>query len=94
MSGHPVVKIVNFLFDRGANVNMQDKEGYTALMLAAQNGHTNIVEILLSRGADPMIKNITNQTALDLCPDNRQDIKDILTQAMDAQESMSNFTGK
>ena len=39
----------------GANVNAKDKYGYTALMLAAENGHIEIVNTLIKAGTD--IKN-------------------------------------
>lgn len=41
----------------GANVNTKNQEGYTALMLAAEAGHTNIVEQLLAGKADPGLRN-------------------------------------
>lgn len=40
------------------------KNGYTALMLAAEDDPINIVEILLANGADPNIQNRYGRTAL------------------------------
>ena len=40
------------LIENGANVNAKDKNGQTALMLASQNGYTEIVEYLAEHGAD------------------------------------------
>ena len=37
---------VKRLIDAGADVNAQDKQEYTALMWASQEGHTEIVELL------------------------------------------------
>lgn len=37
---------------RGADVNAPDKHGRLALVLAAQNGHTDVVRLLLDNGAD------------------------------------------
>ena len=33
-------EVVTALIDNGADVNMYDKQGYTALLLAAELGHT------------------------------------------------------
>ena len=38
--------------DAGANVNGADKNGWTALMLAAFNGHTDIAALLVQKGVD------------------------------------------
>ena len=40
------------LVDRGAIVNIQAKNGSTALMLACQDGSERVAEALLSHGAD------------------------------------------
>jgi hypothetical protein len=48
-----------------AYVAGRDQEGKTALMSAAEGGNTAVVEHLLSRGADPMIKDAEGKTALD-----------------------------
>jgi ankyrin repeat protein len=37
---------------KGANVNSKDGEGYTAFIFAALNGHRDIVEYLVVRGAE------------------------------------------
>ena len=39
---------VEILLNAGANVNLQDSNGYTALHAAAQNRHFKIVELLLA----------------------------------------------
>ena len=47
---------VRNLLDRGADVNIKNKQGYyyeyTALMAAAGNGQTEIVKLLIDKGAD------------------------------------------
>ena len=54
------------LLDLGAEPNIQDKEGNTALMFATSWGEdTNIVTKLLTQGADINIKNKYDRTALD-----------------------------
>ena len=42
---------VKELVENGADVNLTNKKGYTALMYASENGHTDIVEFLKSVGA-------------------------------------------
>jgi ankyrin repeat protein len=41
---------------KGANPNEQDSRGMTALMIAAERGHTAIVQTLLDQGADIQAK--------------------------------------
>lgn len=43
---------VRTLLDQGADVNGRDNQGVTPLHYAAQQGHNEIVELLISRGAD------------------------------------------
>lgn len=42
---------VEYLLEKGANVNYQDAAGYSALYNAASRGHSNIVQLLLAKGA-------------------------------------------
>ena len=37
--------------DAGASASAQDSNGFTALIKAVANGHTDIVDLLLARGA-------------------------------------------
>ncbi|MGQ9571383.1 MAG: ankyrin repeat domain-containing protein, partial [Thermodesulfovibrionales bacterium] len=41
--------------EKGADINAKDKSGWTAIMWASKNGHTEIVEYLKGKGADPSI---------------------------------------
>jgi hypothetical protein len=50
--------------NRGVNVKTKDKDGRTALMGAAMNGHAEIVRILLDEGAEVNIKDKYGSTAL------------------------------
>jgi len=56
--------IVEKLLKLGANPNLKDKNGDTALIWATRNGHTDIVEMLLNAGADPNIMNKWGRTAI------------------------------
>jgi uncharacterized CHY-type Zn-finger protein len=60
------------LLDRGANINIQDNNGNTALIhsvkLSDEESSLETVELLLERGADLFIKNHNGRTAFDYCP--------------------------
>ena len=44
-------------------IDHQDTHGNTALMVAAEHGQLEILEMLLAHGADPALTNGNNQTA-------------------------------
>ncbi|MDE3059913.1 MAG: ankyrin repeat domain-containing protein [Pseudomonadota bacterium] len=48
----------------GVSVNARDGHGHTALHYAAREGKTELVDLLLRRGADPNIKNVFSDTPL------------------------------
>ena len=50
----------------GKYTNQKDADGMTALMYAAQNGHSTTVRFLLAHGANANLTNIRRQTAADL----------------------------
>jgi ankyrin repeat protein len=50
------VKDVQTLLAEGANPNTTDDHGVPALMWAANNGHTEVVKLLLEKGADVNVK--------------------------------------
>ena len=58
------IDIIRLLIEYGANVNLQDKDGYTALVFASYNGHTEAVKLLLANGADPDLQDNNRRTAL------------------------------
>jgi ankyrin repeat protein len=60
--------ILTKLLDRGADVNLADAKGRTALMMAAANNDIDAFSKLISRGASADKRDITGRTALDLVP--------------------------
>jgi ankyrin repeat protein len=47
------VEIIQLLLDRGAQINPPEKSGHTPLDVAINAGQTEVVSLLLARGADP-----------------------------------------
>ena len=45
-------KILNLLIEHNADINIQTKSGYTALILAVMHNHINVVKILIKNKAD------------------------------------------
>ena len=56
--------VVQLLLERGAQVDLQDNDGLTALIWANVRGHTEIVNVLLERGAQVDLQNNVGWTAL------------------------------
>lgn len=48
------------------DINVRDRSGWTALMLAARNGHFNVTKELINRGCNAGIVNQSGQTAQDI----------------------------
>jgi ankyrin repeat protein len=59
-------ELISYLLDAGAHVDDRDDRGRTALMIAAEAGRAEIVELLLKRGADPSLKDKAGHRAADL----------------------------
>lgn len=55
---------VQRLVEKGAEINAQNKCGWTALICAAQNNHTKAIQLLIALGADIEIKDVFGSTAL------------------------------
>src|SRR5688572_23791761 len=47
---------VNAALAKGANIDAKTRYGVTALMFAADKGHTEVVRLLLEKGADTNIQ--------------------------------------
>jgi ankyrin repeat protein len=58
--------VMRLLLDHGANIDAQDNFGCTALINATLKKNTDAVKLLLENGANTMIRDKTNQTALDI----------------------------
>lgn len=58
------VPIARKLLDHGAEIDTQCEQGTTAFCMAVSWVHMELVQFLLSRGADPFIKNSAGRTPL------------------------------
>jgi ankyrin repeat protein len=58
--------VIDLLLEGGAEIDAVDNRGRTALMIAAQIGHAEMVDTLIKRGADHNIRDKAGRTALDL----------------------------
>lgn len=56
---------ISTLLEHGIDINA-DNRGWTALHLAALNGHTDIASILLNKGAETAKENQEGRTPLDI----------------------------
>lgn len=69
----PFPKTVQLLIDKGADVNLTDTtEGFTALMMAAAEGHLDVVKLLMKSGADPLVVDVDGDTAFSFAMQRRQ----------------------
>jgi ankyrin repeat protein len=53
------LEAIDLLIDHGADIDVQNADGRTALMLAAQVGDEELIDYLLDYGADKLIKDNT-----------------------------------
>ena len=72
--GH--VLVVDRLVGLGCEINFQNNNGNTALMVACQLERVEVVKILLAHGADTQIESKYGQKAIELT--RSQEIKDLL----------------
>ncbi|MDP0589963.1 MAG: ankyrin repeat domain-containing protein [Candidatus Endonucleobacter bathymodioli] len=61
-----IKQIISMLLSNGADINMIDKRGNTALHYAAEHGHSDFAALLLDYGAKRDIKNCDGLTAVEL----------------------------
>ena len=64
--------VIQRLLDAGANVNSQNSEGYTPLMLAVKRGRTEAVKKLIEAGADSGIQGFDRKNALDIAREHKR----------------------
>ena len=69
VAGNQHPEIAKFVIKAGADLNLQDEVGDTALMYASNAGSTEMVKILLKAGADPNIPDKDGNTPLHLMKD-------------------------
>ena len=62
--GHPDAALL--LLERGANPDLQDEDGTSALMEAVVTDHAELIQILLTYRANPALTNRDGRTATDL----------------------------
>jgi uncharacterized protein len=76
-------EVIEELLKKGANPNVQARApgfpGYTPLHMAAMNGSTKSVELLLQYGADPAIRNDEGATPLDITNVRFEEVRRILS---------------
>ena len=68
------------MIDEGADVNAVDSgEHFTALMMAAAEGNSEVVKVLLAEGADRTMKDIDGDGALEFAREkNHTDVIELL----------------
>jgi ankyrin repeat protein len=59
-------EIIDFLLDRGVELDTQDAHGNSALMYAAFNDRANCIELLLKRSANKALTNRAGETASEI----------------------------
>jgi uncharacterized protein len=62
--------VIEYLLKRGVDINAQNAQGETALLIAAWTGRVELVEILLKKGADPNVKTHKGLSALKAATEN------------------------
>ncbi|MBM3623483.1 MAG: ankyrin repeat domain-containing protein, partial [Alphaproteobacteria bacterium] len=76
------IDAAQLLLARNPRVNLQDRQGVTALIAAARRGSIEVVRALLARKANPNIADFTGRTALShALRNNRQTIASLLRAA-------------
>jgi len=83
LHGYP--EIVTYLLAEGSNVHCANMDKDTPLIDAVENGHMEIVRILLDAGVNPSRQNTKGQQALDVLTEenNGSEIREILLKAIE-----------
>lgn len=83
------VDVMEYLLDRKANINKQNKEGWTALMhVVAERAPLDAVQLLLERKADLGLKNSRRETAFDLAIEDADQTFDLLAKHAKFEHSL------
>eukprot|EP00757_Euglenozoa_sp_SAG-D1_P022366 gene22366-8885_t len=81
-TGHSMPNVVKILLQAGADIEAKDQDGWTALLIACHNGHSDVVEMLLQAGADIEAKDQHGWTALmEACHYGHSNVVEMLLQA-------------
>lgn len=67
---HGHYKVVDYLIEKGANIDHQNHNGETALFIVAGSEHTDVVELLLNKGANANLRTVHGHTAYDAAKQN------------------------
>jgi tankyrase len=59
-------ELADWLIKKGAIINVQDKLGYTPLLLSLSGGDAEIAALLIEKGADILAQTRNGETALSL----------------------------
>ena len=78
---------------KGADVEAKDKDGGTALMLAAESGHKAVMRLLLKKGADVEAKHVTGRTALKWAAEGEEEAVVRLLLKKEANDEAKDRTG-
>ena len=62
---HSSYEVAELLIESGSDINLSSNTGDTALHIAARLNHKNVAIVLISNGANILIKNCNNETALE-----------------------------
>jgi ankyrin repeat protein len=66
---------IDFLINKGGDLNLKDNDGNNALHYAAMNIDLDYIEFLIYKGMDPYEKNNQNKRVLDMFGDSYKDIE-------------------
>ena len=70
--GNGLIRVVETLISKGANINERDDFGNTGIIYASAAGHLEIVKLLYRNGGDLNVRGPWSETALTKAKDNRR----------------------
>jgi ankyrin repeat protein len=84
---NPEKAIIDAILSKRSDVNSADTQNLTPLMYAARSGNLYNVKILLDYGANPKLKNLKGQTALDLA--RNENMNECIEMLMDPNDNLN-----